>query len=60
MGEYNAFVLGDFNLDQMHDLYTGLFNDIFTCFALTQRLNCSTHNCGVILGLIFRKDLIHQ
>ena len=51
--EYNAIVLGDFNLDQMHEPYTGLFNDILTRFAFTQRSNYSTHIYGGILDLVF-------
>ena len=42
--EYNIIVLGDFNIDQMHDdPYIDLFNNILTCFAFTQRSNYSTH-----------------
>ena len=51
--EYNTVVLGDFDLDQMHNPYIDLFNNILTCFAFTQRSNYSTHIYGGILGLVF-------
>ena len=51
--EYNAIVLGDFNLDQVHDPYMDLFNNILTYFAFTQRSNYSTHIYYGILDLVF-------
>ena len=33
--EYNTIVLKGCNLDQMHDSYIDLFNNILTCFAFT-------------------------
>ena len=50
--QYNTIVLGDFNLDQMHDPYVELFRDISMQFALTQRSNYSTHIHGGILDLV--------
>ena len=51
--QYNTIVLGDFNLDQMHDPYVELFRDISMQFSLTQRSNYSTHIYGGILDLVF-------
>ena len=49
--EYNLIVLGDFNLDRMHDSYID-FNDILTRFAFTQRSNYSAYIYGEILDLV--------
>ena len=51
--QYNTIILGDFNLDQMHDPYVNLFHDICERFSLTQRSNYSTHIYGGILDLVF-------
>ena len=51
--EYNTIVLGDFNLDQMHDPYINLFKNILTCSAFTQCSNYSAHIYGGILDLDF-------
>ena len=51
--EYNAIVLGDFFLDQMHDPYIDFFNDILTCFAFNKHSNYSLHIYGGILDLVF-------
>ena len=41
--EYYTVVLGDFDLDQIHNPYIDLFNNILTRFAFTQPSNYSTH-----------------
>ena len=51
--QYNTIILGDFNLDQMHEPYVELFRDICMDFSLTQRSNYSTHIYGGILDLVF-------
>ena len=51
--KYNTLLLGDFNLDQMHDPYVELFQSICNQFAFTQRSNFSTHIHGGILDLVF-------
>ena len=51
--QYNTIILGDFNLDQMHDPYVELFHGICRRFSLTQRSNYSTHIYGGILDLVF-------
>ena len=53
IGQYNTIVLGDFNLDQMHDPYIELFHGICMQFSLTQRSSYSTHIHGGILDLVF-------
>ena len=51
--QHNTIILGDFNLDQMHDPYVDLFHGICTQFSLTQRSNYSTHIHGGVLDLVF-------
>ena len=51
--KYNTLLLGDFNLDQMHDPYVELLQSICSQFAFTQRSNFSTHIHGGILDLVF-------
>ena len=51
--KYNTLVLGDFNLDQMHDPYVDIFQNICSQFTFTQRSNYSTHIHGGILDLVF-------
>ena len=51
--KYNTVLLGDFNLDQMHDPYVELFQNLCNQFAFTQRSNYSTHIHGGILDLVF-------
>ena len=52
IGQYNTIVLGDFNLDQMHDPYVQMLHGISMQFSLTQRSNYSTHIHGGILDLV--------
>ena len=54
VGMYNTIVLGDFNLDQMHNPYVELFQDICSHFSFVQRSNYSTHIHGGILDLVFQ------
>ena len=53
VNQYNTILLGDFNLDQMHDPFIDLFHHIRTLFSFTQRSLYSTHIHGGILDLVF-------